>query len=207
MARGDWLRVPKLNLSFCVTFSVSVGVAVVLGVTTAGNALAQAAPSLTQTQMQSPPINKQPVPGESRPAAPMAADPALEARVMAISEELRCLVCQNETIAASHADLAIDLRKQIRIKLTQGQSPQQILDFMVERYGDFVLYRPPLKASTVLLWAGPFVLLAIAVIVLMLNIRRRRGAEQPKALSPDELLRAQQLLGEDPLTLQGSRKT
>ena len=142
-----------------------------------------------------------------KPAAPMAADPALEARVMAISEELRCLVCQNETIAASHADLAIDLRKQIRIKLTQGQSQQQILDFMVARYGDFVLYRPPLKASTVLLWAGPFVLLAIAVIVLVLNIRRRRVAGQPKALSPDELLRAQQLLGEDPLTLQGSRKT
>ena len=207
MARGDWLRVPKLNLSFCVTFSVSVSVAVVLGVTTAGNALAQATPSLTQTQPQSPPINKQPAPNESKPAAPMAADPALEARVMAISEELRCLVCQNETIAASHADLAIDLRKQIRIKLTQGQSPEQILDFMVERYGDFVLYRPPLKASTVLLWAGPFVLLAIAVIVLMLNIRRRRVAEQPKALSPDERLRAQQLLGEDPLTLQGSRKT
>ena len=137
----------------------------------------------------------------------MAADPALEARVMAISEELRCLVCQNETIAASHADLAIDLRKQIRIKLTQGQSQQQILDFMVERYGDFVLYRPPLKATTVLLWVGPFALLAIAAMVLMLNIRRRRGAEQPKALSPDELLRAQQLLGEDPLTLQGSRKT
>ena len=136
----------------------------------------------------------------------MAADPALEARVMAISEELRCLVCQNETIAASHADLAIDLRKQIRIKLIQGQSQQQILDFMVQRYGDFVLYRPPLKASTVLLWAGPFVLLAVAVMVLMLNIRRRRLAEQPKPLSPDELLRAQQLLGEDPLTLQGIRK-
>ncbi len=136
----------------------------------------------------------------------MAADPALEARVMAISEELRCLVCQNETIAASHADLAIDLRKQIRIKLTQGQSQQQILDFMVERYGDFVLYRPPLKASTVLLWAGPFVLLLAAATVLMLNIRRRRGAGQPKALSPDEVRRAKQLLGDDPLTLQGSSK-
>ena len=140
-------------------------------------------------------------------APPMAQNPALEARVMAIAEELRCLVCQNETIAASHADLAIDLRKQIRIKLTQGQSQQQILDFMVQRYGDFVLYRPPLKPTTVLLWAGPFALLAVAAMVLVLNIRRRRLAEQPKALSPEEILRAQQLLGEDPLTLQGSKKT
>ncbi|NDE73351.1 MAG: cytochrome c-type biogenesis protein CcmH, partial [Betaproteobacteria bacterium] len=89
-------------------------------------------------------------------AKPMASDPALEARVMVIAEELRCLVCQNETIAASHADLAVDLRGQIRQKLSQGQSSQQILDFMVARYGDFVLYRPPLKASTVLLWVGPF---------------------------------------------------
>ena len=141
----------------------------------------------------------------------MAADPALEARVMAISEELRCLVCQNETIAASHADLAIDLRKQIRIKLTQGQSQQQILDFMVERYGDFVLYRPPLKATTVLLWVGPFALLAIAAMVLMLNIRRRRLAVQPKALSPEELLRARQLLGDyaltmNPMTTRGNSK-
>ncbi len=128
-------------------------------------------------------------------ASPMAQDTALEARVMAIAEELRCLVCQNETIAASHADLAIDLRKQIRIKLTQGQSQRQILDFMVERYGDFVLYRPPLKASTVLLWAGPFALLALAVLVLALNIRRRSLADQPRALSPEEILRAQQLLG------------
>ena len=134
-------------------------------------------------------------------AKPAAENPALEARVMAISEELRCLVCQNETIAASHADLAVDLRKQIRIKLTQGQSQQQILDFMVERYGDFVLYRPPLKATTVLLWAGPFALLAGAVLVLVLNIRRRRLAEQPRALSPEELLRARQLLGSDALTM------
>jgi cytochrome c-type biogenesis protein CcmH len=87
-------------------------------------------------------------------ARPMAEDPALEARVLAIAEELRCLVCQNETIAASHADLAVDLRKQIRQQLQQGQSEAQILDFMVQRYGDFVLYRPPLKSSTWLLWGG-----------------------------------------------------
>ena len=135
-------------------------------------------------------------PATAKEAIPLAADPLLEARVMAIAEELRCLVCQNETIAASHAELAVDLRKQIRIKLTQGQSQPQILDFMVERYGDFVLYRPPLKATTVLLWAGPFVLLAVAVVVMAANIRRRRRSVQAPALSPQDTLRAQQLLNE-----------
>ena len=94
----------------------------------------------------------------------ISSDPALEAKMMVIAEELRCLVCQNETIAASHADLAIDLKNQIRIKITQGQSQKEILDFMVDRYGDFVLYRPPLKPATVMLWIGPFVLLGIAVV-------------------------------------------
>ena len=130
----------------------------------------------------------------AKEAVPMAADPALEARVMAISEELRCLVCQNETIAASHADLAVDLRKQIRIKLMQGQSQQQILDFMVERYGDFVLYRPPLKTTTLLLWIGPFALLLVAIAVLFFNVRRRRSTLQPEGLSAEESIEAQRLL-------------
>src|SRR5262245_32546410 len=102
----------------------------------------------------------------AREAAPAAADPALEARVTALASELRCLVCQNETIADSHADLAVDLRDQIREKMRQGQSNDQIVAFMVDRYGDFVLYRPPLKASTVLLWFGPL-LLALAGIVTL----------------------------------------
>jgi cytochrome c-type biogenesis protein CcmH len=139
----------------------------------------------------------QPMPGDppSRGvAAPLAADPALEARVMDIANELRCLVCQNETIAASHADLAVDLRKQIRVKLAEGQSERQILDFMVARYGEFVLYRPPLKASTVLLWAGPFALLLVAGFVLAVNIRRRRRAAALPELSPAEAQRARALL-------------
>ena len=130
-------------------------------------------------------------------AKPMSHDPVLEARVMVIAEELRCLVCQNETIAASHADLAVDLRSQIRIKLTQGQSSQQILDFMVERYGDFVLYRPPLKASTVLLWVGPFALLLLAAGVLVLTIRRHRGAAAGGSMTEAEQRRAQQLLDQE----------
>jgi cytochrome c-type biogenesis protein CcmH len=132
----------------------------------------------------------------AKDAPNLVADPALEARVMLIAEELRCLVCQNETIAASQADLAEDLRKQIRIKLTQGESKQQILDFMVERYGDFVLYRPPLKATTILLWIGPFVLLALALTMMAINIRRRRRTEQAPAMSAEDRLQAQQLLGE-----------
>ena len=130
-------------------------------------------------------------------ARPLAEDPVLEAKVMQIAEGLRCLVCQNETIAASHADLAVDLRKQIRLKLQQGQSEAQIVDFMVQRYGDFVLYKPPLKRSTWLLWGGPFVLLAVALAVLALNIRRRRAAASAAALRADELERARRLLGED----------
>ncbi len=132
----------------------------------------------------------------SQDARPLAEDPVLEAKVMRIAEELRCLVCQNETIAASHADLAVDLRKQIRQKLQQGQSEQQILDFMVQRYGDFVLYRPPVKSSTWLLWGGPFLLLAAALAGLTSTIRRRRSlASAP--LQGDEAERVRRLLGEE----------
>ena len=132
----------------------------------------------------------------AHPAPSSYEDPALEARVMAVAEELRCLVCQNETIAASHADLAVDLRKQIRNKLREGQSPQQILDFMAARYGDFVLYRPRLTAGTLLLWAGPFVLLIVAAVALALNIRRRRAALVVRELTPAEAARVRALLDE-----------
>ncbi len=128
----------------------------------------------------------------AREAAPAAADPALEARVMAVAEELRCLVCQNETIAASNAELAVDLRKQIRSQLAGGRTQQQILDYMVERYGDFVLYNPPLKASTLVLWGGPFVLLLVGLGAMAANIRRRRSAPSP--LGDAERARAQRLL-------------
>ena len=129
-------------------------------------------------------------------AKPLSDDPVLEAKVLAIAEELRCLVCQNETIAASRADLAVDLRKQIRQKLQQGQSQQEILDFMVQRYGDFVLYRPPVKSSTWLLWGGPFLLLAVAITALLLTIRRRRTLAPPP-LHADEAERVRRLLAEE----------
>lgn len=127
-------------------------------------------------------------------AAPLADDPALELRVLKIAEELRCLVCQNETIAASDADLAKDLRQQIRVQLGEGRTQAEILDFMAQRYGDFVLYRPPLKFSTVLLWVGPFVLLLVAALVLVTNLRRRDPQAGPAPLSAAELQRAQRLL-------------
>jgi len=139
--------------------------------------------------------------GTATDAAPLAADPALEKRVMALSEELRCLVCQNQTIAESNAGLAVDLKTQIREQLSAGKSDRDILDYMVARYGDFVLYRPPVKASTVLLWFGPFVLLAAALGFLVMHIRRRRVLlEAPAELTEAEHARAQRLLRDDHTT-------
>ena len=106
------------------------------------------------------------------PAA--AADPAFEKRVTRLSEELRCLVCQNQTIADSNAELAVDLRNQVREQMRQGRSDDAIRNYMVERYGDFILYRPPVKASTALLWFGPLVLVVGGIGGLMLYVRQRR---------------------------------
>lgn len=114
-----------------------------------------------------------PVPAAAREAAPASADPALEARVMRVSSELRCLVCQNETIAGSNAELAVDLRNQVREMLRQGQTEQQVFDYMTARYGDFVLYRPPVKSTTLLLWYGPPLMLGAGLLALWLLLRRR----------------------------------
>jgi cytochrome c-type biogenesis protein CcmH len=120
-------------------------------------------------------------------------DPVLEKRAMALADELRCLVCQNQTIADSHAELAVDLKNQIREKLKAGMSEKQIMEFMVARYGDFVLYRPPVKATTVPLWFGPFALLIAALAGLFYFLRRRRSAA-PQPLSEAEQARVQALL-------------
>ena len=126
-------------------------------------------------------------------AAPTEQDRRTQARATAIAEELRCLVCQNQTIADSNADLAVDLRRQVREQIAAGRTDREIIDFMTARYGDFVLYRPPLRATTALLWAGPALLLAIGAIMLVRLVRERRSAEPPP-LSPDELARADRLL-------------
>jgi cytochrome c-type biogenesis protein CcmH len=119
-------------------------------------------------------------------AAPAAADPELEARMVRITAELRCLVCQNQTIADSNAGLAIDLKNQVREMLRRGDSDQQIIAFMTERYGDFVLYRPPLKKTTAILWFGPAILLVGGLLILFLVLRRRSRMD-PNLFEPDEL--------------------
>jgi len=109
----------------------------------------------------------------AKEAAPLADDPVIEERMLAISEEMRCLVCQNESLAASRADLAQDLRRELRELIKQGKTDAEIRDYMVSRYGDFVLYRPRVGPKTYLLWGGPFVLMIAAVIVLLVYVRRR----------------------------------
>ena len=109
-------------------------------------------------------------------ASAFAQDSEVDRRVHALASELRCLVCQNQTLAESNAPLAIDMRNQIREQMKAGASDRDVVDFLVARYGDFVLYRPPLKASTVLLWAGPFILLAFGLFLLFLRLRRKAPA-------------------------------
>jgi cytochrome c-type biogenesis protein CcmH len=132
--------------------------------------------------------------GLAKEAAPMAADVVVEKRMVAISEELRCLVCQNESLSGSHAELAQDLRREIRTLIGEGKSDQEILDFMVARYGDFVRYRPPVKPTTLLLWGGPFLLMAGGIAALIAFLRRRARDNAAPALSEEEHRRAAALL-------------
>jgi cytochrome c-type biogenesis protein CcmH len=122
----------------------------------------------------------------AKEAAPAADDPALEARMQQIAIELRCLVCQNQTIADSHAGLADDLRREIREQLVKGATNEQVVQYMTDRYGDFIRYRPPMKGSTAVLWVGPIVLLIGGIIVLALVLRRRTRMA-PDRFEPDEL--------------------
>jgi cytochrome c-type biogenesis protein CcmH len=127
-------------------------------------------------------------------AKPMAEDPELEKRVMKLSQELRCLVCQNETIADSRADLAVDLRNQVREQMRAGKSDKEIITFLTDRYGDFVLYNPPVKPSTYVLWFGPFLLLMAGLALLYRFVRQRRELIIERPLSSDERRRAEALL-------------
>ncbi|MDF8361268.1 cytochrome c-type biogenesis protein [Achromobacter anxifer] len=123
-----------------------------------------------------------------------AADQAVENRMLNIASELRCLVCQNESIAASQADLAVDLRQQIREQIRAGKSNDDIRAYMVDRYGDFVLYRPPLKPTTMLLWFGPFLLLVFGFLILVLSLRNRNRKSKIAALNEEERRQADALL-------------
>jgi cytochrome c-type biogenesis protein CcmH len=132
----------------------------------------------------------------AKQAVPAAADPALEKRVVAIAETLRCLVCQNQSIGDSNAELARDLKKQVREQLRAGASDQAVIDHMVTRYGQFILYRPPLRPATLLLWFGPFLLLAGGLVFLGLQLRQRRALLRNRAqLTEAERAQARKILG------------
>lgn len=131
--------------------------------------------------------------GWARQAAPAAEDPQLEQRVMALAAELRCLVCQNQSIAESNADLAKDMRQQIREKLARGESEADVVAYLTARYGDFVLWRPPFKPTTLLLWLGPALLIGVGLIAFLRRLARERAAGEIE-LSEAERARAARLL-------------
>lgn len=130
----------------------------------------------------------------AKEAASLAADPVLEAKMMGIAKELRCLVCQNQTIADSDADLAKDLRREVRTMLKSGMNEKEVIDFMVDRYGDFVRYRPPVKPTTALLWFGPGILFVLGLALLFFNVVRRRAQIISTPLSDADSSRVEKLL-------------
>ena len=129
-------------------------------------------------------------------AKPLADDPAAEARLKHLAVELRCLVCQNQTLADSNAPLAEDLRREVREMIAKNMSDKEIIEFLTSRYGDFVLYRPPVKATTALLWVGPFVLLTIGATALVITLRRRANKVVDAPVTEEEHRRVEQLLAE-----------
>ncbi|MDQ6621340.1 MAG: cytochrome c-type biogenesis protein CcmH [Pseudomonadota bacterium] len=131
-------------------------------------------------------------------ALPTVQDPVAASRAVRLSEQLRCLVCQNQTIAESNADLALDLRQQIREQIAAGKADGEILQYMVSRYGDFVLYRPPFKATTALLWVGPALLLMLGLAALRSMLRRGRAEPRPPLAAADREKASRLLAGDGP---------
>ena len=132
----------------------------------------------------------------AREATPTAFDPVAHQHVVEVSEQLRCLVCQNQSIADSNAELAVDLRNQVIEQVKAGKTNKEIVDYMVERYGDFVLYKPPFKASTYILWLGPIALFLIGLVAFYVNLRRRKQtvAQAVRPLTPEEKALADKML-------------
>lgn len=130
-------------------------------------------------------------------AKDLAKDPVMEKRMVGLAENLRCLVCQNESLASSRADLAEDLRREVRELMQKGMTDQEIKDYLVARYGDFVLYDPPMKASTLLLWSGPFILLLAGMGILYFQVNKRRKTVAPPSLNAEEKARATALLNDE----------
>ncbi len=132
----------------------------------------------------------------AKEAQPMSDDPVIEARMMKLAADMRCLVCQNQSLADSHSDFAADLRQEMREMMKQGKTDKEIVEYMVARFGDFVLFNPPLKTTTVLLWFGPFILLVVGGAALMISLKRRRQRTEKASLSAAEIARAERLLGD-----------
>lgn len=141
----------------------------------------------------------------AKDAVPLADDPVTEQRLIVISEEMRCLVCQNESLAGSRSDLANDLRREIRKLIQEGKTDEQIRAFMVERYGDFVLYRPPVKPITWLLWIGPFIILLAGIVGLLVYLRRRNREVENTNLSVEDNRRIDALLKDAPSSASESK--
>lgn len=137
-----------------------------------------------------------PVFSHANEAIDMAADPVLEKRMVGLAENLRCLVCQNESLASSHSGLAEDLRREVREQMQKGLSDQEIIDYLVSRYGDFVLYDPPVKKTTLVLWYGPFALLLIGGGMLVYQLRKRQSLVPEANLSAEDAQHADELLNE-----------
>lgn len=127
-------------------------------------------------------------------AVPVGDDPAIEKRMENLAQNLRCLVCQNESLAASHADLAEDLRKDIRQQMRQGKTDKEVVQYLTDRYGDFVLYKPPFRSYTLLLWFGPLIFLTVGGIIWYLTLKRRGGIKPAEQVSAEALQRAADLL-------------
>ena len=135
-------------------------------------------------------------PAWAEEAKPLAADPIAEARLRQLAVELRCLVCQNQTLADSNAPLAEDLRREVREMIAKNMSDQEIIDFLVQRYGDLVLYRPPWKTTTALLWIGPFLLFIGGGVTFVMALKRRGRARDDAAVTDEEHQRVEQLLSQ-----------
>ncbi len=133
----------------------------------------------------------------SKEAVPVAEDPEVEKRMLALTMDLRCLVCQNESIADSRADFSNDIRREIRQHIKANKNDQEIIQFLVDRYGDFVLYNPPVKPTTVFLWFGPLALFIIGLGALVVYLRRRRVQIKEVTLSEAELKKVESLLNEN----------
>nr|WP_240142508.1 cytochrome c-type biogenesis protein [Nitrosomonas oligotropha] len=138
-----------------------------------------------------------PLTGWSKEAVPVAENPEIEKRMLLLTENLRCLVCQNETIADSRADFSNDIRREIREQIKANKTDQEIVQFLVDRYGDFVLYDPPIKPTTFLLWFGPVILFVVGLGSLIVYLRRRRIQIEDVSLSQAQLEEAEALLNED----------